>query len=379
MKKVILHIGIPKTGSSALQHYFYYNKKAFERVGVGYFIPEYRFTPWDTRSNAHFVLAEVLNTLSIADTNNKYRMLEKYPSLNVFQLKLDKEKTDNLKKVKESFKEYARKYDVLILSEEVIWHYDYFYNNYWKVYKDYLEDCIDDCEIDVVIYLRRQDKWIESKWKEDMRNELPLPLSFIETLNLYEEIGYLDYYSSLKRIEKVFGKNHLKVRNFERNTFVKGSIINDFLSINPSIIVPIDAVDNNYNVNQSISIETAHAMSLINKGIVNIWPRNSRYYFGSNFFSNVFSKETKAVSVMDREEIINLLNRYKEGNQKISCEYNNSKLFFDDKVEDVVKINPNLRKDKRNAHFISLIVKYEKQINDLMLLKRKIFGAKKIL
>ena len=95
MKKVILHIGQPKTGSSALQNYFYHNKEKLEANKIGYYYPKYSWTPWPTYGNGSLVLAEAL-------------------------LRFKENLKENNKLLKEDlilFKEYAKEYETLIFSE----------------------------------------------------------------------------------------------------------------------------------------------------------------------------------------------------------------------------------------------------------------------
>ena len=113
-----------------------------------------------------------------------------------------------------------KNYDVLILSEETISQYAMFYDDLWIRMKEYFDDVVEEeYEIDIVIYLRRQDEWLESTWKENLSNELPFPYTFEETVELYDATGILDYYSYLNKIAQVFGKEHKETSLYSSNSF----------------------------------------------------------------------------------------------------------------------------------------------------------------
>ena len=361
MKKIILHIGQPKTGSSALQSYFYNNREKLESKKIGYYYPKYSYTPWFTYSNGSMILSEASIRLKEPQDKQKKQWLANHPSLDIFSIRLNlniEEKTEQLKEDFSIFKEYARHYDTLIFSEELLWHNVYFYDNYFKIVKEIFDELIEEkTELDIVIYLRRQDKWILSKWKEDMRNEIASPLDFYETLKDYEEIGYLDYYYGLKQIEKNIDKKHIIVRSFDRNKFLQGNIINDFILSNKDIAYDDLLVEKSENVNVNIGVRTALALVSINKKKVDITDRDIRFYRASEIFNRYFDNDNNA-TIMSEKETKELLDRYISSNRLIEQEFLSGEELFSYETDKHKAIKPDTKRDNFNAYLLSIIAKY---------------------
>ena len=369
MKRIILHIGIPKTGSTALQSFL--NQQAdrnkLDKYSIGYYLPSRAYVPWGGYSNGDFVLAEALRRLGEPKDSEKRDFLLSNPSLDIVRLKLDEGLFEALNKEKELFSEYAKSYDNIVLSEEVLWHYELFYPEFWSTVREYLEECCgEDIEIDIVVYLRRQDKWILSKWKEDMRNEIPSPWDFYQTLAEYERIGWLDYYSSMKRIEEVFGKEHLIIRNYERQVLNNNDICYDFLSI---CGFNADDIMENYNEmkeNLSINVEAALALCIINKEQVkkNKFSQRMNIYRAASHFSSIFQGGNQIQIIEERKE---LLKRYSGSNDAVTEAYLNGQPLFDNAFEEGVIVKPNTKRDRKNARFIkrrSMIIRLKRRIKN---------------
>lgn len=357
MKKIILHIGQPKTGSSSLQWFFYFNKELLNKENIAYYIPLANYVPWKTKSNGHFLLVEALNRLKDPVDKEKKKFLSDNPSLDIVRLRLSKKLVDSLVKEKENFINHIKNYDTVILSEEVIWHYCIFYENFWETIKEYLDECVDEeYETFVVVYQRRQDQWILSKWLEDVQNQIPIKLGFNKTVEEYERIGYFDYYSILKGIEKVFGKDYTIVRNFNRKNLYDHNIINDFCHV---FNLGVDLKNSNtYKTNQSRSIRSAYALNLINKGVVKSKYNNEKdrflLYQARHSFNKIFKYEKPNSQIMTKKEREDLLNRLMESNENLAV-YNNGKSLFDYEVIDGPIIKENIFIDKMNAHILNLL------------------------
>ena len=139
MKKIILHIGQPKTGSSALQNYFYHNKSKLEAKKIGYYYPKYSYTPWPSYSNGSLLLAEAVVRLNEPKDKKKKQWLNNHPSLDIFSIRLKENIIEKTKEIKEDFKllkQYSKEYETLIFSEELLWHNIYFYDHFFRYTRD---------------------------------------------------------------------------------------------------------------------------------------------------------------------------------------------------------------------------------------------------
>lgn len=355
MKRLIIHIGQPKTGTTSLQHFFRVNRELLDTNGIGYYEPLRQYTPWGGPSNGDFLLAEVLSRLGRPRDIIKREWLDANPSYDVFTLYLDESKRRSLAEEKQRFSEYASRVDTIILSEEALWHYELFYDEFWKTAKEYiLECCGENTEIDIVLYLRRQDKWMLSKWKEDSTNDIPNPNDFYETLAEYERIGYMDYYASVKRIADIFGSEHLILRNFERESLVSADIIDDFAY---ACEIDISGCEFTKPRNRSIDLRIAHAMTLINKGRAKEGlDRLTLYVAAAELaaYRRNLKMTEKDEQIQTAGERMEMLQRYEEGNRLISEKFLNGAELFDNLFSEGTVVRANPIKDRITAFFLIL-------------------------
>lgn len=345
MKRIILHIGHQKTGSTSLQEFLAEKREELQDKNICYYKPCFRYAPWVGQSNADFLLADTLCKLGEPVDPIKKEMFNKNNSLNVFYVLKRNCDSNQLEQEKNNFIKQLDKYDTIILSEEMLFHYDYFYDNYWSTIYDYLNECTNDnVFVDVVAYIRRQDDWVLSKWKQDVRNPIPFPWGFEETLKEYLEFGYLNYYETLLRLEKVFGKKHLIIRNYDRKKLYNNNIVDDFFN---ACNIDFD-YDNTLKTeeNPSQALTSAYGLSAINRNLVKCNLDRITLFIGTNRYIRLSSKQDCRAQALDNKERIELLNTLKESNDNISKHFFNGKDFFDnnmyveEKSNKVIKSNP---------------------------------------
>ena len=124
-----------------------------------------------------------------------------------------------------------QEYDAIILSDEGIW-WDAHTKRRRTLWKE-LRACMEKGEyrIRVIVYLRRQGQLVESQWNQRIKHAVAVDnaLTWAEFLGDYDKYVAPDYAADLKRIEKELGLEALIVRRFQRDSFVGGNILNDFL------------------------------------------------------------------------------------------------------------------------------------------------------
>lgn len=101
-----------------------------------------------------------------------------------------------------------------------------------------LRDVFPDASFKIIVYLRRQDLWLQSaypQWAIKDKQEKGPVLSFQEWYDRFRQgrlrawrPGDLDYYALLVSWEKVFGRNNLTIRVFETDQLEKGDVVSDF-------------------------------------------------------------------------------------------------------------------------------------------------------
>ena len=332
MKRIILHIGQQKTGSTALQYFLEMKKNKLSEKGICYYSPCFRYAPWGGKSNGDFLLANVLDKLKEPTDPIKKDMFNKNDSLNVFYLLKKNSDQDHFEIEKINFMHTLKEYDTIILSEEMFFHYDYFYDNFWDVVNDYLHSCTnEELVIDVLTYLRRQDDWFLAKWKEDVGTPIASSWTFNKALKEYEKFGFLNYYDTLLRLERVFGRQHLIIRNYDRKQLYNNNIIDDLFHV---CDIDFDCGDsNNFNsINPGRPLTCAYGFSAIDRGLVKTNISRYQLYYGSMQYYRYASETSRKTQALKNSERLRLLKRCKANNDKISEHFFDGNNFFDDSI-----------------------------------------------
>ena len=205
MRKVYLHIGMPKTGTSSIQSFMVSNQRAL--LSQGYV---YKRMPWDymdasRKRNAHFLVKRMY------DENGKNDVAA-----------FEERRNEGWAIIDKWFKEG----DNIILTDEGIWKMFASRN----IIEDTMQRCRErDAQLVVVVYLRSQDDFVESyyaqKIEEGWRSQ-PWGDKYLKKITREHQ---LDYRVALEKIEDIVGKENVKPRVFDRGAFVGGSVIQDFL------------------------------------------------------------------------------------------------------------------------------------------------------
>ena len=124
-------------------------------------------------------------------------------------------------------------------------------------------------QIDVVCYLRRQDKLAMSRYNQMLRaGRTPgglLPQGMhLETGGLPSSY---DYYSLLQRWTCAFGKSSVKVRIYDKRCLIDGDIIEDFLASN-EIVVNRNKLEFPASFNRGLSAQAQVLLLNINKQVI---------------------------------------------------------------------------------------------------------------
>ncbi len=211
--RLILHVGLPKTGTTAIQRFLFNNRKLLKDQ-FGVFYPE-NALHW----HQHVPLAKALisSQFKEAHFNNLIPVI------------------DSKKWLEETISTCQREsYGTVVLSSEFFWaapamqlgleyHEDtdenlFFLEQAVCRYKDFFSVFKD---VRVIIYLRRQDLWLESFFNQQLKNGFGIPTDE----ELMPARIYLLYSKNIALWEKYFGKKNLLVQSFER---VSSDILADF-------------------------------------------------------------------------------------------------------------------------------------------------------
>lgn len=227
MKKIFIHIGTFKTGSTSLQYHMHKNRK--QLLENDFYYGDY-YDKYYLHSNLCYgILEEALKS------NGLYEKYKNHPRfLNI---------AENPDKIIERIKKNSKDYSNIIISHEAFFA-DSFrtliglrsylseevkkeINMYIRLrLKELLSSFID--KIIIVCYLRRQDLFMESQYNQYCKDvwygDKIIP-DFEEFLNC--KPIELNYYTTLKEWQEVFPEAEFIVTPYEKESF-KNGLIDDF-------------------------------------------------------------------------------------------------------------------------------------------------------
>ncbi len=210
MATVYLHVGLPKTGTTALQRFLWDNEEALLRHGISYPHMEYKYKGVGFYRNGHFLLAPFV------DADGKQ-----------YHDRPCREFDEAMDKVQA----LSSQCEKIILSDEIIWRTRWKWENYWEKIRDAF--AARGLKVKVIVYLRRQDLWTESFWAQMVKGGGSTH-TFAEFLELFlQNTCYVDYYDYMNHLSPILGRENLIIRIYERGQFhgKEGTLHSDFLDL----------------------------------------------------------------------------------------------------------------------------------------------------
>jgi hypothetical protein len=207
-KKLILHIGTEKTGTTSIQDFLSENKAELESQGV--FIPQ---------SPCGSVSAPNHRRLATACFNNG-NTDDSFVDFNIKNL--EEWRIATFKEIKSEL--VSSSISTHILSSE---HFSSRLTSKSEISRlyDFLKEIYS--EIKIVVYFRRQDEYAVSLYSTYLKSggvsKKILPVS--------AGASRYDYYDICKKWEGVFGSNTIDVRIFDRKVLRDGNVVSDFCHI----------------------------------------------------------------------------------------------------------------------------------------------------
>lgn len=300
MKTLYLHIGTPKTGTSAIQYFCVKNRDTLERQGLYYPDLGYRFASSHANRNGAFYITNIYDT-------QKKRMYEEEK----------KTQTEGMEKLQKEFETH----DAILLSDEGFWNHKKMDVNGWK---ELLNQCTKmDVQLKIIVYLRRQDELIQSYWAQKIKEiNLQMTLPAYIASGKYTQF-HADYYTHLQEIASVVGKENIIVKVYEKGQYQGkgGSLLSDFFSIF-QIDISKGFQEENVTKNSSLAGIYLETKRLLNANH-DLGKRNSfivKKLRDLQAMDDTMAKSSR-IKQFSYEEAIAFLENYKEGNQKVAKEY----------------------------------------------------------
>ncbi len=295
-KTVYLHIGMHKTGTTAIQNFFALNREVLKEKGVLY--------PGDLVTH-HEIGWEVRRTSVIDNLTGENSWTRKI---------LDEISRSGL--------------PVAVLSSETFVEI--------RTIAPRLKQAIDrilgdSAEIKILFYCRRQDHSLQSAYQQKIqpwaKNPLTIPISeFIRDTRSLQE---WDYYEKLEPWRTAFGRDAIIVRVYEKEQFYQQDLIRDFLHVIGLELTDEFQIPPANRSNIGLSHDAAEFMRVANLGIGDY---DTKVFLLSMLQAVGAKRIFEPYSLLSPREQYTLLQVFAESNQKVAREYlgrEDGVLFFE--------------------------------------------------
>lgn len=314
---LLLHIGTAKTGTTAIQEFLRLNQDKLQEQGWYYpdLYSDYYGEPekLEKTTGAHMPNGMVLYYM----TGAKHRLYRGAVWKHIYR--------------------YLRDYNTIVSCESMFDNLDgiTLYERLAGYKKKY-------GNIKVVVYLRRQDLWIESAWNQAVEGNYFWDdiRSFIKSYPRGSQSP--DYLMKIREIERAVGKENLIIRIYEKGQFAgdRADAISDFAEVLNGLGCGIgmkDAVIPE-RLNPRLTDE-ALSYALIFSAEYHKYADDSNEYVQELYkLVNDITLENGGIigGYLTKEERIGILARYRDGNETLAREYlfrNDGRLFHDTNMD----------------------------------------------
>lgn len=298
MATLYFHIGTTKTATSSIQKFCKLNRKLLRRYGYAFPIMPFCYPRIKPERNAHFLLSG--------------------PADQAVSPKQEQKFEERLETGLSILHGCLSKCDKVILTDEDCWRAV----NYARInpLELLLEDAIaHGYEIQVIVYLRRQDSFLISQWNQRVKSA-GSGKTFEEYLekNTSRFPLLADYAKTLDKIASLVGKDHITVRRFEPAAWVEGSIYLDFMNaIGMEMTAPFRYPQSQVNI--ALKGNFLEMKRSLNRNPLLDNRENEQFSAVIRSLSSQSGAEKPWM--LSPEETQALLNQYEDGNSRVAREY----------------------------------------------------------
>lgn len=307
MKKTLyIHIGYHKTGTTSIQIFFWDNRSFFNKQGLLY--PEIGLSG---ATHAQFALClpgnrneiiKKISTVNVTKAENPYAFYQGKLSLNLY-----KELGEEINKTKCT---------KILLSSECFLE--------WiepKIIKEHLSKYC-ECDVKIIVYLRRQDLWIQSVFNQVVKDPY---MRYANSIDDLPQISNLDYFETLSEWESQFGIDNIIVRSYEESLQQVNGTISDILNV----LELEDDVNYHYPVKNVKNIGlTSWQIKILHSLNINLSKDELFQVVLKLFEKQNLELPIKHSLYLDYEKANELYNSYLDSNINLANKFRNGKLFF---------------------------------------------------
>ncbi len=320
MKTLYLHIGIPKTGTTSIQHFCHENRDILS--SNGYFYPDF---PFEYIYIGKYRNGSFLETRYVDREGIRHTDIEE----------------EYFKKGLEIIKELFMQHDNLIISNEGVWSACFIRKRGIPRMLRLQEDAKNaGYKVKIIVYLRRQDEYLLSWYNQMVKHSINSKnaLTWENYYKDYKKYIQPDYFKCLKRLEEIFGMENIIVRRFDKKFFKDNSLFADFLDIfNLELNDSYNINEENNNFNPKLSENTCEIKRIINGSFKMSLEEFRKFEWILNQISPV-SEERYPCSMMSPEEMQEFMELYETSNNKVATRYfNDGQPLFNEKNQEKEK------------------------------------------
>jgi hypothetical protein len=296
---LFLHIGTPKTGTTAIQHFGIDNQTALHKKGVFYFPTDYINTWYGKGHHYTNDIIQNNNAIQLIFDSNCHAAIISSEGMTDF--------TDlEIKSFTSFFSDFDLKVIVYLRRQDHVFHS--LYNQYvkWRFFCrvscDDLVDVLDCQSIDTVCQYF------------NVSDDATLAESVLKSYD------FLDYNILLSRWEQYVGKTNLIVRIFEKQKLHRHDIVSDFFSL-----IGLDIAPPNIEFNNSLSDPFLEFMYKLNSwGNDKLISRTYREEIAAAVWkidAEIAKPKRKTSNRLSNENRRRIIQRYSDSNNLIGTQY----------------------------------------------------------
>lgn len=319
MATLYIHIGTPKTGTTSIQNFLLENEQELKKYGI---------------AHPHMEFGEM---------KEKYRV-KRNGNFLVYKSELCGEEEERTREEQQYYrqgfeviKQEAKTADKIVVSDEAIWYRQNSRDMFWQGVRKNTKRA--GCDLKVVVYLRRQDLFVQAVWNQSVKYVVRDSRNFQRYLKSEAlKSNNLDYYKTLIHIADCIGKENLIVRVYEKEIFLRSGegIYRDFLEaigeeMQEEYRLPLE------NHNERLDGNFIEIKRLVNE--VPEYKEMPTDFICPSIQKANNMRKPKKVSYFGYEDQVKYLQQFEESNRLVAEEFLGRKdgILFADKVEKLPK------------------------------------------
>ncbi len=210
------------------------------------------------------------------------------------------------------------------------------FENFKKEHIHLLSQRLSGFDIAIIIYLRRQDQFLQSLWSQLVKNSLvdhDFQTWIERILNLNEErLSYQgDYFSLVERWSEIFGTNNVCVRVLE-TAQLHGHVFIDFLKACGFENTSIVKIPENVNISPSLrTLEIIRHTTISLKKYIrddtDLFKKIDRFI---RHYAERNEWDIERLNLIDHELFLRVSKIFEKSNSKVAKKYLNKEVLFED-------------------------------------------------